>query len=364
MSDTLETKLKATIIDLVKAGRKAEDVILLFHWTEALLAQFDVKFTVDFVAKALDGIFQKHSAGRTTHAKKYANFAHGNPWSLGAMVGSLDNTSGAKVISFGLDNSPKGLPVSHADAFLIDKDTGVRKMTLECIGASDLRTGWFALVFFNLVFHVKTDVEVLVMGAGPVAEACIRMLNYGAADKIKGFKVLSKSGTTNHELVERLKAEPTMKIPLEATNDRAAIPLAEYLITATNAGKPVVDVREIGENAAVLSQGIDDLPKTYIERLITRNGQMLGDDLDAMEQRNVDPLALYYSRQKQRLTIEGKRDGAINIGDVFADSGLMRMFRNRVCDVAFFPVGLIAYDIAVNKAAMVALIASIIAAAA
>jgi alanine dehydrogenase len=360
--EAILSTLKTTVIELVKAGQNVEDVILLFHWTEAFLAKFGVNATVEFVAKALEGIFEKHSAGLTTHAKKYANFAGTNPWSLGAMVGSVEEISGAKVISFGRDNSAKGLPVSHADGFLADKDTGVRKMTLECISSSDLRTGWFALVFFNLVFQTKTDVEVLVMGAGPVAAACIRMLNYGAADKIKRVKVLSKGGKSNFELVERLKTE--IKIPLEATNDRGDIPLAAYLITATNAGEPIVEDHEIGANAALLSQGIDDLPKAYIQRLLAKDGQMLGDDLDAMEQRNVDPLALFYSRQGQKLTVEGKRDGAVNIGDIFANPAFMRMFRVCVCDIAFFPVGLIGYDIAVNNAIRKALIAAILAAAA
>ncbi|PSS59732.1 hypothetical protein C6558_36825 [Ensifer sp. NM-2] len=354
--------LKTKIIELVKAGNKVEDVILPFHWTEAFLAQFGVVADVEFVAKALEGFYEKHSAGMTTHAKKYANFAGSDPWSMGAMVGSVNEISGAKVISFGRDNKPKNLPVSHADGFLADKDTGVRKMTLECISPSDLRTGWFALVFFDLVFKNKIDVEVLVIGSSAIAEACIRMLNYGASDRIKHIKVLSKSGTTNFELVERLQKE--VKILLTATNDRAEIPVAAYLITATNAGKPVVEENEIGPNAKVLSQGIDDLPAAYIERLITKFGAMIGDDLDAMEQRNVDPLALFYSRKGEKLTGQGKRDGAVNIGDVLANPAFLRMFHVCVCDAAFFPVGLVGYDIAVNEAIMAALTAAIRAAAA
>ncbi len=66
--------LKDTVIGLVKAGNPVEEVIRHFHWTEALLKEFGVEVDIEFVIKALEGIFEKHSAGRTTHAKKYANF--------------------------------------------------------------------------------------------------------------------------------------------------------------------------------------------------------------------------------------------------------------------------------------------------
>lgn len=186
------------------------------------------------------------------------------------MVGSLGETSGSKVISFGRDNYAKGLPVSHADGLLADKDTGIRRMTLECISSSDLRTGWFALIFFQVAFQAKDNVEVVIIGAGPIAAACIRMLNHGAGTSIKRIKVLSKNGKSNFEMVQRLRNE--IQIPLEATNERNCIPLAQYLITATNAGHPVVRNSEIAPNAVVLSQGIDDLPMAYLKRLIAEGG--------------------------------------------------------------------------------------------
>ncbi len=355
--DEILTTAKTMVVNLVKQGHQVDSVIPLFHWTEALLAKFGVNLTTEFVATALEGIYEKHSDGLTTHAKKYANFDGDSPWSMGAMVGSVEDTSGSKVISFGRDNTILGLPVSHADGFLADKDTGVRRMTLECITSSDLRTGWFALAFFKVAFQNKTDVEVVVIGAGPIASACIRMLNHGAASSIKRIKVLSKSGTTNHEMVQRLQTD--IQIPLEATDDRDCIPLAQYLITATNAGRPVVKNREIADNAAVLSQGIDDLPRAYIKRLISKSATILGDDLLAMEQRNVDPLSLYYSRKGQKLTVEGQEDGVVGIGEVMMNSAYMDFLSNFDRDIAFFPVGIIAYDLAVNIAVEQALIAAI-----
>ncbi len=277
-------------------------------------------------------------------------------------MGSVDNTSGAKVISFGCDNPSKGLPVSHADGFINDKDTGERKMTLECITASDLRTGWFALVWFNLVYPEQKGIEVFIMGAGPIATACILMLSWGAADRIKRIKVLSLSGTSAIALVKRLKDR--VAVPMEATSDRGDIRLARFLVTATNAGEPVAEECEIGEGAAVLSQGIDDLPKVYIRPRLMKNGWPVGDDLYAMQERNVDPLALAYSREGEKLTVEGKRDGAINIGDILSDPATMQRLQESDSDKAFFPVGLIMYDLAINIAVMEALIEAIRTAAA
>lgn len=340
----VHSALRSAIVELLKAGHSVEDVIPQFHWTEALLAEFGVIVDVPFVAKALEGVYEKHAAGRTSHAKKYVNFASPSASSMGAMVGSVDDVSGAKVISFGRDNRAKNLPTSHADAFLADKDTGVRKMTLECISGSDLRTGWFALVFFDLVFGEAKEIDVMVIGASAVATTCIRMLDYGASGRIRQIKVLSKSGTTNHELVKRLQKE--ISIPLLATDDRKDIPAAAYLITATNAGEPVVEEHEIGANAMVLSQGIDDLPAAYIQRLVDERSPMIGDDLKAMEERDVDPLAKFYSRQNKKLTVDGKRDGAINIGEILANPGHSRIFKGAL----FAPVGICVYDISVGTA--------------
>lgn len=340
--------LKNTVLFLVRSGHDVSEVIRQFHWTEELLAMFNVKVTAGFVADALQDIYAKHASGLTTHAKKYVNFEKDGAWSMGAMVGSVGNTSGAKVISFGRNNAAINFPASHADGFLADKDTGVRRMTLECISSSDLRTGWFALVFFDLVFRCETAVEVLIIGAGPIAEACIRMLNHGAAGLIKRIKILSKSGKTNFDLVKRIQSE--IGIPLEATNDRSNIYEAEYLITATNAGVPVVGNGEIGPETAVLSLGIDDLPAAYIERLIKTKGIIIGDDLIAMEQRNVDPLALYYSRRGKKLTVEGKKDGAVEIGKILGNREKISQIRFRNRDTVFLPVGIMAYDLAVNMA--------------
>jgi hypothetical protein len=86
---------------------------------------------------------------------------------------------------------------------------------------------------------------------------------------------------------------------------------------------------------------------------------LLGDDLHAMEQRNVDPLSLYYSRKGQKLTLEGQEDGVITIGEAMENPNYMDFLRNSDIGIAFFPVGIIAYDLAVNIAAEKALIAAI-----
>lgn len=324
-----------------------EELLSNIHWTEANLAKMGIVITPEFVADALKS-FWKHSAdGNTGHAKKYVPFDEDlKNWTEGALVGFVHNNSGVKNIHFGRDNLALGMPVSHADMIVRDKATGVRRMTLECMAISDLRTGWFALTWADLVLRGKTDVEVVVIGAGPVATACIRLLNVGAADKIKSIKVLSKSGKTNYKLVEKL--QPDVKIHLEATNDRAVLPKADYLILATNAGKPVVEDDEIRKNAKVLSQGIDDLPAEYIQRLINGNGLIVGDDMEAMETRNVDPLALFYSRQGKKLTVEGKADGVINYANILFNPAFMRALRNWEGDAAFFPVGLAGYDLAIG----------------
>nr|AIM47585.1 hypothetical protein [Ipomoea batatas] len=206
-------------------------------------------------------------------------------------------------------------------------------------------TGWFALACMNLLLQGKRDIEVFVFGAGPVAEAAILSLDHGAAHRILCVSVLSRHGISNQMLAAKLASKVHFK--LDAVKDRTRLHRAGFVITATDAGAPLFEPHEISRNAVTLSLGIDDMPAEYFEMLFSQGGLAVGDDLVAMEARNVDPLSLYYSRRGLKLTEHGRADGVKNYSEILSDATLMERLKNWKGPASFLPVGLASLDVAV-----------------
>ncbi|PON40029.1 hypothetical protein PanWU01x14_300530 [Parasponia andersonii] len=140
--------------------------------------------------------------------------------------------------------------------------------------------------------------------AGKVAEAVVLALNYGAATKIKLIAVLSR-------------------------------------------GKLVFDTDEIAPNAVTLLCGIDDMPAIYIEHVLAARGFIITDDMVVVESRNVDALALYYSRHGMKLTIHGRKYGIRNYTEVLADAGFIEKLKTWEGPANFSLIGLASIGVAV-----------------
>lgn len=322
------------------------DQLSQVHWSEAALERAGVPITPALINEALKNYWKFFAKGLVGHRKIYVQFdkdAHG--WREGALVGFFSNYSGVKNIHFAPTNSEIGKPLRHIDILLRDKVSGQRLLSLEGKAISNGRTGWFALTCVDLLLQGKHDIEVFLFGAGPIAEAVILALDDGAAARIKRIAVLSRGGKSNCELVEKLRSK--VRFRLEVVDDRKLLPKANFVITATNAGKPVFEAYEIAANAVTLSLGIDDMPADYFDRLLKAGGLIVGDDMVAIESRNVDSLALFYSRRGTKLTQHGMDDGVKNYADVLADPALMKKLETWEGPANFAAVGLASLDVAV-----------------
>lgn len=316
------------------------------HWSESDLAEHGVVVTPALVDDALASYWENFAKCLARHKKVYVSFeADQNGSREGALVGFYGNYSGVKNIHFSPKNTQIGLPSRHVDILLRQKVTGQRLMSLEGLAISNGRTGWFALACMNLLLQGKRDIEVFVFGAGPVAEAAILSLDHGAAHRILCVSVLSRHGISNQMLAAKLASKVHFK--LDAVKDRTRLHRAGFVITATDAGAPLFEPHEISRNAVTLSLGIDDMPAEYFEMLFSQGGLAVGDDLVAMEARNVDPLSLYYSRRGLKLTEHGRADGVKNYSEILSDATLMERLKNWKGPASFLPVGLASLDVAV-----------------
>ena len=101
---------------------------------------------------------------------------------------------------------------------------------------------------------------------------------------------------------------------------------------------------EIGPSAVTL--GVDEYPEEYFSRLL-RNGRLLVvDDITEVEKRDVDSLALCYSRKGKRLPEQGKEDGVKDFVDVLLDPALRETPQNGHL-AHMVPIGLGNTDIAI-----------------
>lgn len=125
------------------------------------------------------------------------------------------------------------------------------------------------------------------------------------------------------------------------------MPNGQFVIMATNSGRPVFDAPEIAPDVVTLSLDIDDMLSDYIEHVLSVGGLIVPTNLVAMEARNVDAIALYYSRLGMKLTEHGRRDGIKNYTKVLDREELMNDLKAWKGPASFSPVGLASIDVAV-----------------
>ncbi|KAJ7971941.1 NAD(P)-binding domain containing protein [Quillaja saponaria] len=260
------------------------------HWSETDLVTLGVPIPPTLVNEALTGYWESFANNLVGHIK-YVPFIKDAPsWTVGALIGFFGKYSGVKDIYFAPTNSEIGKPLQHVEIFLRDKVNGECLMSLEGATISNGRIGWFALACVNLLLQGKHDINVFLFKTGKDAEAVILSLNDGATTGIKCILVLSRGRKSNQDLVDKLRSK--VQFRLDAVDDQKLLPKAKFVITATNASKPVFETNEIVPDAVTLSLGINDLPTDYIERLLTARGHIVADDMVAMESCNIDFLEL------------------------------------------------------------------------
>ncbi len=220
-------------------------------------------------------------------------------WKLSALV-SVNRRHGAvKIVGANAYNRCLGLPRSRSTILLFDKLTMLPLAMLDGTDISALRTGAYASIAADLFYAPRGAGQVVIVGAGRIAEAVIRCLDASHAGRIARITLIARHLDRARALAERLRN--TIAIELAVARDRRALAEADLLITATTARGPVVAAEEIPPGITTLLLGGDELPEAYIEATLAE-GLVYCDSVAAVAHRNVQSLALCYSRRGGALT--------------------------------------------------------------
>ena len=220
-------------------------------------------------------------------------------WKLSALV-SVNRRHGAvKIVGANAFNRRLGLPRSRSTILLYDKLTMLPLAMLDGTDISAVRTGAYASLAAELFHAPGLTGTVVLFGAGKIAEAVIRCLNASHAGRISRIAVLARDPARVEEFLAPLR--PLVSLELEAARSRAVLRHAELLITATTARHPVVEPGEIPPGIATLLLGGDELPAAYIEGVL-EHGAVYCDSTASVAHRDVQSLALYFSRRGEDLT--------------------------------------------------------------
>ncbi|MCO5580237.1 hypothetical protein L7F22_034103 [Adiantum nelumboides] len=313
------------------------------HWSEVDLKQEGFEITPTLINQALQTYWKKPGDARQT--KEYLNFdSERDGWCEGALIGCHLDYSGIKNIHFAPANSKLNKPLCHIDIVLRQKSTGERLLSLEGKSISFGRTGWFAPACIRLLLDAKDHIEVFLFGAGELAKAVIKALNADEHCKIKRIRVLSR-GPSNKVLVNEF--QPMMKFILEAVTDHYHLSEADLVITAASSSFPLFAAKELASHAVTLSLSKDDMPSDYFDSLLDNGGTIICDDMKAMEKRNLNALALYFSRRGGKLSEAGSSAGIKNYADVIRNEATMKAIVDKGGPAHFTTVGLGSMDIAV-----------------
>jgi len=219
-------------------------------------------------------------------------------WKLSALV-SVNRRHGAvKIVGANAFNHCLGLPRSKSTILLFDKLTMLPLAILDGTDISAVRTGAYASIVADLFYAPRGPGQVVIVGAGRIAEAVIRCLDATHSGRISRITVLGRDPGRAQMLCERLRGKITLE--LAAGRDRRPLAEADLLITATTARNPVVTLAEIPAGITTLLLGGDELPEAYFEAVLA-DGLVYCDSIASVAHRNVQSLALYHSRRGQAL---------------------------------------------------------------
>ena len=218
-------------------------------------------------------------------------------WKLNALVSANARYCAVKIVGSNACNRAFGLPRSQSLIVLYDKLSMRPLAIFDGTEVSARRTGAYASMVVEAALGQRPDLTVALYGAGPIADCVIDDLQAHHALRIGRIDVRSR----RHASAVRFAAAAAQRSGLDV---RAAPATgrgrADLVITATNAGTPVVAPEMLGEDVVVLHLGGDELPAGFIERTL-EHGSVVCDDVATVCHRNSQSLALYFSRQGRRL---------------------------------------------------------------
>ena len=231
-------------------------------------------------------------------------------WKLSCLYGTNPDFAGVKVIGANAFNRILGLRRSTSTYILMDKLTMQPLAIIDATALSAARTGAYASKVLSLCPIEKDRITVFLFGAGPIAKAVLSSLADRDAHRIGRIYLKAR----RLERANALQASLSMTLPFDvvAVEDNSFLAEADFVITATNADRPVFSDQELKRDACLLHLGGDEVPVETLRRVL-RQGLVGCDDLATVSRRNSQSLALQFSKAGASLEALGPHLGILEL---------------------------------------------------
>ncbi len=231
-------------------------------------------------------------------------------WKLSCLYGVNPRFAGVKVIGANAFNRMHGLPRSRSTFVLMEKFTMQPLAIVDATRLSAARTGAYASQVLRLCVTKTDRINVFLFGAGPIAKAILASLAERGASRIARVHVRARRLESASALQAALS--PALPFEIVAVEDNHFLPQADFVITATNADRPVFADGELKRDACLLHLGGDEVPVETLRRIL-RQGHLGCDDLETVSIRNSQSLALQFSRAGSTLQVLGPHLGILEL---------------------------------------------------
>ena len=218
-------------------------------------------------------------------------------WKLNALVSANARYCAVKIVGSNACNHAFGLPRSQSLLTLYDKLTMTPLAQFDGTAVSARRTGAYASMAVDLLLAHREGLSICLYGAGPIADCVVDDLHAHHARRINRIHVCSRRPSS----AQAFAAAAAARTGMDVRSGDDAPGHVDLVITATNAGSPIVPVDRLHPDVVVLHLGGDELPESFIKHVLAR-GTVVCDDVASVCHRNSQSLPLYFSRQHLRLS--------------------------------------------------------------
>lgn len=241
-------------------------------------------------------------------------------WKLNALVSANARYCAVKIVGSNALNKALGRARSQSLIILYDKLSMRPLAMFDGTMISARRTGAYASMVVDAALMHRPAISLCLHGTGPIADCVVDDLRAHHPDRIQRILVRSR----RQENAERFAAAAARRTGLDV---RAAASVddtsVDMIITATNAAAPIIPAEALAGDIVVLHLGGDELPAAFIERALG-DGSVICDDVSSVCHRNSQSLALFFSRQGQRLRDLASAFHVRSLHDVMSGTCMLR----------------------------------------
>ncbi|MCZ8158722.1 MAG: ornithine cyclodeaminase [Rhizobiaceae bacterium] len=231
-------------------------------------------------------------------------------WKLSCLYSANSRHAGVKVIGANAFNRKLGLARSRSTFILMEKFSMQPIAILDATGLSAARTGVYASTVLELCPFDADAGTVFLFGAGPIARQVLLSLAHAMPTRIA--RVFLRARSPDNARIMARALSPHLPFELVAVDDNRHLPASDFVITATNADRPVFADQDLRRDACLLHLGGDEVPEETLRRIL-RQGHLGCDDLATVSRRNSQSLALMFSRAGTTLEALGPHLGILQL---------------------------------------------------